>query len=76
MIDLIDWEANMKSSSASSKLYFGTVLWKILGGRAANKRVAAQRLGISVRFLNNILYGRKPVSQRLLTKKRWRDVLA
>jgi hypothetical protein len=76
MIDLIDWEANMKPSSARSKLYFGNVLWKILGGRAANKRVAAQRLGIGVRFLTKVLYGRKAVSQRLLAKKRWRDVLA
>jgi len=66
----------MKPSSAHSRLYFGRLLWKILGGRAANKRVAAQRLGISVRFLTKILYGRKAVSQRLLAKKRWRDVLA
>jgi len=66
----------MKSSSARSRLYFGRLLWKILGGRAANKRVAAQRLGIGVRFLTKILYGRKAVSQRLLAKKRWRDVLA
>jgi hypothetical protein len=66
----------MKPSSARNKILFGNVLWKILGGRAANKRVAAQRLGIGVRFLNNILYGRKPVSQRLLARKRWRDVLA
>jgi hypothetical protein len=66
----------MKPSAARNKILFGNVLWKILGGRAANKRVAAQRLGIGVRFLNNILYGRKPVSQRLLARKRWRDVLA
>jgi hypothetical protein len=66
----------MKRSAARNKILFGNVLWKILGGRAANKRVAAQRLGIGVRFLNNILYGRKAVSQRLLAKKRWRDVLA
>jgi hypothetical protein len=49
----------MKPSSTRNKIYFGTVLWKILGGRAANKRVAAQRLGIGVRFLTKILYGRK-----------------
>jgi hypothetical protein len=76
MIALIDWKPNMKPSSACSRLYFGRLLWKILGGRAANKRVAAQRLGIGVRFLTKILYGRKAVSQRLLAKKRWRDVLA
>ena len=75
MIYLIYRDGNMKKSSVSSRT-FGTVLWKMLGGRAADKRLAAQRLGVGVRFLNNVLQGRTCVSQRLLANKGWRDVLA
>ena len=76
MIDLIDRGLNMKPASACSKLHFGTVLWNILGGHDADKRLAAERLGINANFLSHVLHGRDRVSQRFLTDKRWRDVLA
>jgi plasmid maintenance system antidote protein VapI len=58
------------------KAGFGYVLWLVIGGKDANKAVAAQRLGIARPSLSNVIHGTKRISQQALTQKRWREILA
>lgn len=55
---------------------FGYIVWRILGGKHAKIRLAAKRLGVDPSSLSSILHGRWQISQRALTEKNWRDVLA
>jgi plasmid maintenance system antidote protein VapI len=55
---------------------FGNVLWKILGGHAIDVRHAAQRLGLPVHRLSEIIHSHKPLSQRFVMSRQWDRVLA
>ncbi len=59
-----------------NKAGFGYVLWLIIGGKEANKGLAAQQLGIKGPSLSYIIHGKRRISQQTLMTKQWREILA
>jgi hypothetical protein len=55
---------------------FGYALWLVLGGESMDRERAAALLKISSQALSCFVHGDKKPTQRLLTQKRWRAVLA
>ncbi len=71
----------MKNSATTygepkDKASFGYVLWLIIGGKNANKGLAAQQLGIARPSLSNVIHGKKRISQQAIIQKRWRKILS